>query len=101
MFWVEFHRCNVHWVDLPWTQFFGQNSLDIFTVHHLKGLEILSTQQHDGVDWDPSLKEGAKLTQDSVVAISIRKGSQPGYADLTIGTSGREYKGSSSEFHIY
>ena len=62
---------------------------------NLKGnLIILSMQQHDGVEWDPNLKEGSKLTQDSVVKISIRKGSQPGYADLTIGAyGGREYIG--------
>ena len=46
-------------------------------------LTIVSSKQHDGVEWDPNLKEGSQLSPESDIKILIRKGSPPGYADLT------------------
>ena len=46
-------------------------------------LTIISSKQHDGVEWDPDLKEGSQLSPESDIKILIRKGSPPGYSDIT------------------
>ena len=48
-------------------------------------LTIISSKQHDGVEWDPNMMKlkGTQISTDLDVKILIRKDSQPGYADLT------------------